>query len=138
MEEHAMANSTDTKTTGAEVSTKLAVDRTRLGHERTMMAWLRTSVSLISFGFTIQKFFQVENKGAPRFEGPLGPGNLGRLMVLGGLIILILATVQHRRELKAMRKEFPDMLIPNSLATWISLIIAVLGIFAMISVMIRS
>lgn len=133
-----MTNSTDTKTNGAEVSTKLAVDRTRLGHERTMMAWLRTSVSLISFGFTIQKFFQFETKDDSRFEGPLGPSNIGRLMVLGGLIILIMATVQHRRELQALRKQFPDMVIPNSMATGISIIIAVLGIFAMISVMIRS
>jgi putative membrane protein len=138
MEEHAMTNSTDTKMTGAEVSTKLAVDRTRLAHERTMMAWLRTSVSLISFGFTIQKFFQLEDKGSSPFEGFLGPANLGRLMVFGGLIILILSTVQHRRDLKTMRNDFPDMLIPKSMATWISVVIAVLGIFAMISVMFRS
>jgi putative membrane protein len=138
MEEHAMTSSADTKTTGAEVATKLAVDRTRLAHERTMMAWLRTSVSLISFGFTIQKFFQVENKGISRFEGPLGPGNFGRLMILAGLIILVLATVEHRREVRAMRKQFPDVLVPNSMATGVSAVIAVLGILAMISVMIRS
>ena len=41
-------------------STRLAVDRTRLAHERTLMAWVRTATSLISFGFTIYKFFQFE------------------------------------------------------------------------------
>jgi Domain of unknown function (DUF202) len=42
--------------------TRLAMDRTRLAYERTMMAWIRTAASLISFGFTIYKFFQLEIK----------------------------------------------------------------------------
>ena len=32
--------------------------RTRLGVERTMMSWVRTSVWLIGFGFTIVQFFE--------------------------------------------------------------------------------
>ena len=41
-----------------DTGTKLAVDRTRLAYERTLMAWVRTATSLISFGFTIYKFFE--------------------------------------------------------------------------------
>ncbi len=41
-------------------ATRLAVDRTRLAFERTMMAWVRTATSLITFGFTVYKFFQLE------------------------------------------------------------------------------
>lgn len=43
-----------------DTSTKLAFERTNLAHERTLMAWVRTATSLISFGFTIYKFFQLE------------------------------------------------------------------------------
>ena len=32
--------------------------RTRLSIERTLMSWVRTSVSLIGFGFTIVQFFE--------------------------------------------------------------------------------
>ncbi|HLN49797.1 MAG TPA: DUF202 domain-containing protein [Steroidobacteraceae bacterium] len=32
--------------------------RTRMALERTLMAWLRTAVALIGFGFTIVQFFQ--------------------------------------------------------------------------------
>jgi len=32
--------------------------RTRMALERTLMAWLRTGVALIGFGFTIVQFFQ--------------------------------------------------------------------------------
>ena len=49
-----------------DTSTKLAVERTRLAHERTLMAWVRTATSLISFGFTVYKFFDYlrESQGA--------------------------------------------------------------------------
>ena len=39
------------------LNNQLALDRTRLAYERTLMAWVRTATSLISFGFTIYKFF---------------------------------------------------------------------------------
>ena len=35
------------------------MDRTRLAYERTLMAWVRTATSLISFGFTIYKFRRI-------------------------------------------------------------------------------
>jgi putative membrane protein len=125
----------DAKLTGAEVSTKLAADRTRLAYERTMMAWLRTSTSLISFGFTIEKFFEVESRGTGLYDGLLGPSNFGRLMILGGLVILVLATLEHRRDLNALKKDYP--FVPHSLARVSAAVIAVLGILAMISAMIR-
>jgi putative membrane protein len=121
---------------GVGATTKLAVDRTKLAYERTMMAWLRTSTSLISFGFSIQKFFQIESNGNGQYDGLLGPSNFGRLMVLAGLVVLVLATLEHRRDVEALRKEYP--FIPSSMARAIAAVVAVLGIFAMISVMIRS
>lgn len=51
-------------------STQLALDRTWLAHERTLMAWVRTAVSMISFAFTIFKFFQFEAaRGTPVTHG---------------------------------------------------------------------
>jgi inner membrane protein YidH len=35
----------------------LSLRRTFMAQERTLMAWIRTSVCLISFGFSIYKFF---------------------------------------------------------------------------------
>jgi putative membrane protein len=137
MDERAITRSTDEILTEVDTGTRLAVDRTRLAYERTMMAWVRTATSLISFGFTIQKFFQIENQ-APRSQGLLRPGNFGRLMVLAGLLVLLLSTIDHRREIAALKKQYPAILIKRSMATWLSAVIATLGILAMISVMIRS
>ncbi len=38
-------------------STELARERTREAADRTLMAWIRTGLSLISFGFGIGKFY---------------------------------------------------------------------------------
>ena len=42
----------------SDLSTDLALRRTFMAYERTLMAWIRTATSLISFGFTIYKFFE--------------------------------------------------------------------------------
>jgi putative membrane protein len=39
-------------------STKLAFDRTYLAEERTILAWIRTATSLITFGFAIFSFLE--------------------------------------------------------------------------------
>ena len=49
-----------TPETPAETATRLAIERTRLAYERTLMAWIRTATALISFGFTVYKFFEFE------------------------------------------------------------------------------
>jgi putative membrane protein len=118
-------------------STKLAVDRTRLAHERTLMAWVRTSTSLISFGFTIHKFFQylVERQQIAA-QGMLGPRGFALLMIGIGLTALVLATLEHRRSMRALRSEYGQV-VPYSLATVIAGLIAVLGIFGLLSVLFR-
>lgn len=42
------------------LGTRLSIENTRLAIERTVMAWVRTGTSMITFGFTIYKFFQME------------------------------------------------------------------------------
>ena len=118
-------------------STLLAIDRTRLAHDRTLMAWVRTSTSLISFGFTIYKFFQYlqqQQQGAPR-EGMLGPRQYGTLMIVIGIVALMFATLQHRRDMKTLRAHYPE--VPYSLATVLAGLISILGILALLAIIFR-
>jgi len=51
----------------------LALVRTRFSSERSLMAWMRTSVSLFTLGFSITKFFDYlegQQKGTQFSEGP--------------------------------------------------------------------
>ena len=41
-----------------ELKDCLALDRSRLASERTLMAWVRTAMSMVTFGFTIYKFLR--------------------------------------------------------------------------------
>ena len=123
--------------TRLDVGTRLAVDRTRLAHERTLMAWVRTATSLISFGFTIYKFFQFEIKAPPPGAEPLiGPRGFAMTMITIGLVALLLSTLEHRRSMQTMRAEFGQ--IPRSTATIVAALISLLGLLAFVSVLLRS
>lgn len=122
--------------TGPSVSTVLATERTRLAHDRTLMAWVRTATSLISFGFTIYKFFQyMIEKGSPVPDRLLGPREFALMMISIGVIALALATVQHRRDMKALRAAHAE--VPYSLVTVLAGLISALGLIALWAVIFR-
>jgi putative membrane protein len=119
-------------------TTKLALDRTRLAYERTMMAWIRTATSLITFGFSIYRFFQIETaKSAPGNEGVFGSANFAMLMIVTGLTALLIATLENRRDLHALRTEYPDISIPRSWARLLAALVSTLGILALVAVILR-
>jgi putative membrane protein len=130
-----MTRPTDTPSR-LDVGTRLAVDRTRLSHERTLMAWVRTATSLISFGFTIYKFFQLELKGQlVRPERLIGPREFALIMIAIGLVALLMATIDHRRSMQAMRAEFGRA--PVSPAAVVAGLVSLLGILALVAVVLR-
>src|SRR2546423_2804926 len=75
-----------TTTELADDRTKLAVLRTIVALDRTLMAWVRTATSLISFGFTIYKFFQALRETQPASERHLmTPRGVGLVMIALGV-----------------------------------------------------
>ena len=124
-----------TSATSLPDATKLAVDRTRLAHDRTLMAWVRTATSLISFGFSLYKFFEYLRE-RPQFAGDggvIGPRGFALVMILIGLTALAVATAEHRRSMQALRAE-DGHVVPYSLATGMAGLIAVLGILGLLAV----
>jgi putative membrane protein len=118
-------------------ATRLAIERTRLAHERTLMAWVRTATSLISFGFTIYKFFQyVHESGRPHQSSLLGPREFAMLMIVIGLLSLVAATVEHRRDVARLRAQSGGD-VPYSLATVLATLVAGLGLLGLLAVIFR-
>src|SRR5208282_4911570 len=115
-------------------SMTLAVNRTRLAYDRTLLAWVRTAASMITFGFTIYKFFQFESSRAehPRPERLIGPTQFALLMIIIGIVALLLATLEHRRDLKSLRAEFPG--VHRTLAGIIAGLVSILGLVALFAV----
>jgi putative membrane protein len=119
--------------TDGSTATTLAIDRTRLAYERTLMAWVRTATSLISFGFTIYKFFQFLRDGKPPSqEGTLGLHAFAVLMIVVGITALLLASIDHLRHRRALQNEHGPM--PYSLAAVVAILIGVLGVLGLLSV----
>lgn len=124
----------DEGTLQTRARTSLAVERTFLAAERTLMAWLRTALSMISFGFTLAKFFEyvAGQRGSPivgRFGATWSPRTVGMAMVVIGTIALLVAVVQHRRRVNALRRE--GLLPQWNLAYWVGIAVAALGAFAL-------
>jgi putative membrane protein len=70
--------------------------RTRLSIERTFMAWTRTAVSLIGFGFTIYNFLrQLERAG----ERPDAPRNFGLAFIATGVLAMAIGVWQRHAEI---------------------------------------
>jgi putative membrane protein len=103
-----------------------SIDSLRLAYERTALAWVRTSLALIGFGFTIDKFFEVESRKAGAGVD-WQPHVIGITMIAFGLIALLLFVC----ELGQFRKRYPR--VPWSVAGVVAGLIGILGIMALIS-----
>ncbi len=101
------------------------IDNLRLAYERTALSWVRTALSLIGFGFTIDKLFEsLPNRAEVRH---IAPQTIGITMIAFGLVALILFLIQMMQ----FRKAHPH--VPHSNAGFLAALIAVLGIMALIS-----
>jgi putative membrane protein len=122
-----------------EMQVRLACERTWAAGERTLMAWIRTSLSMISFGFTIFKFFQYlhESTVGQTLIRPHGPRNLGLTLVVVGVVVLMPAMYQHRRSVMALNK-ISGQKHPMSFAFITACLLAFGGILIFFSLFLRS
>lgn len=104
--------------------------------ERTLLAWSRTALALMAFGFAIERFAlfvamlgeQKTLAGAPHGLSFW----IGVALIAIGSISVTLAVVQYRRVLATLKPvEIPDGYM-SGLAPWTSLAVAAIG-FALIA-----
>jgi putative membrane protein len=121
-------------------ATRLALSRTILAHERTLMAWIRTSTSMISFGFTIYKFFQFvrDDRSVPHPEQLLEPRGVALVMILIGVGGLVLATIEYRHQIDVLRRDY-EAYGPagGSIVLAVATMVAGLGVLGFVLVFMR-
>ncbi len=119
--------------------------RTVLALQRTLMASVRTSVSLIGFGFTVAQFFEKLRAKVPpemRVE-PDVSRDLGLLLIGAGVISLVLFTWRYHAALVYLRTgDFAVLATPEARTlhrpTYIvALTVIFIGVAAFVSVFMR-
>jgi putative membrane protein len=77
----------------------LSLERARLAQERTLLAWVRTATTLMTFGFALFKFLeaQVEQTHRGPLLGFITPRIIGVTMLLTGFVGLFLAVIRNFR-----------------------------------------
>ena len=118
-----------------DLARRLDLERTHIAYEQSMMSWIRTATSLITFGFTIYKFFQLELPGRSERTPLLGPREFAVSLVGLGLVSLTLATLEHRRSMRVLKEQWPGA--PRSLALLLAALVSVLGIIAFLAMIFR-
>ncbi len=117
---------------------KSALIRTQLAAHNTLLAWIRTAVSLYTFGFSISKFFQYLGQGEQGgAETASAPRNLGLALVIVGLGAVALASVEHVMTCRKLRELGMPRRSRLSLPVFAAAALLVIGVFACISILWR-
>ncbi len=119
--------------------TELAKYRSRAAADRTLMAWIRTSLSLIGFGFgiptiigTIEKTQVGHNLNPIRFSIIVGLAFIGT-----GMFGMALGLKEHRRLLQQIQRDRYTYEESHS-AEIIGVALLVIGLISFVGVLIRS
>ena len=119
-------------------NTQLALRRSFLAAERTLMAWIRTSISMIGFGFTLAKLFESLAASNVMIRGPAGKVwtavGVGMVLVSLGTFALVVAVFDHYRELKYLRAAGLEGRFSLTMA--VASVLAILGVMALLSLLV--
>jgi putative membrane protein len=115
------------------LTNELAKQRNRDAAERTLMAWIRTCLSLISFGFGLDKIIAAIDRALPNrdVQAQRGVQLVAAAFVITGVLAMAGATVQYRRELR--RLQYDDYIYRDSpqLAAATAVLITLIGMVAL-------
>ena len=107
--------------------------RIYMAAERTFLAWIRTGIALMGFGFVVARFGlflreltiagtqqQLPSTG---FSLPIGIG-----LIAFGIIVNIVSVIRHRRYIDAIDRNHFRSAFGSTFAIWVALLLALVGL----------
>ena len=125
---------TDDNSTVKQTTTELARERSRDATERTLMAWIRTALALIGFGFGIGKVQDYMEKIHPeRVYDPIhGARIFGGAFITLGILAVLVAVIQYRRRLSLIKQDVFFYSEPLPLSEVVALLMLLIGLFGFV------
>jgi putative membrane protein len=102
--------------------------------ERTLLAWLRTGLTVMGLGFVVARFglflrlLAVQSQAIPAGEHPAFSAVLGVLFVVAGATSILVATAQHRRFVATLSPSDLPQSYNRAFAVVLSGLVGVLGL----------
>jgi len=129
----------DEKEVKTNLANELAKERNRAAYDRTLMAWIRTAISLIGFGFAIAKSYEYiqmdEMEKTGRFIDQIhAPLWFGMSFILLGMLCILGGVIQYVKVVKQIQTGEFTYGGPRPLAKIVALILLIIGIFALITI----
>jgi putative membrane protein len=120
----------------SHVDPDLGAMRTVMAADRTLMAWIRTSLSMFTFGYTLYKVLQ-EIKAMGQIEiHDAAPRNAGILLTVTGTVALTMGLFEYLGTLRMLRRSYPFRFARPSLIMSVVMVFA--GAFLCVGILSRS
>ena len=114
----------------ANTNTELAKERTHGAYDRTMMAWVRTSLTLIGFGIGVFEFANKTGGGTIFKSSEL----IGLLLIILGVISMVLAIKENKTNHESLLNPSFKYIHKTSLGVKIGYALIAIGIIALIHI----
>jgi putative membrane protein len=121
-----------------DVSDEDAAKRVHEGIEMTLMGWIRTSITLIGFGFALGEAFSIVRTGKPRNLVDTPREYLITAVAVGLIILgvfgLLGAVIQCGRSLKRLKQGFVTTYEkPWYLSVLVAVLLMIIGLIALVA-----
>jgi len=108
--------------------------RVRFAIERTLLAWVRTGLALMGFGFVVARFGrflrEIESvRQAAPLKAPTGLSLwIGTALILLGVLVNLLVSAEHLRLMRHVQSKPPYGIRSWLLGVGVALVLALIGI----------
>ena len=106
----------------------------KLALDRTTLAWIRTTLTMASFGFGLVAFFRSLQQGSPSAETARlhqGAIHFGVSLIVLGILTMMCASLSHWFTLRRLRRGEAPVLSQWPLSITVAMLFSVIGLFGL-------